>query len=178
MNLFSYTAIKDFNTFEDLYKSNVYSVCNLLMKFSINVHTIDEYKHLLEINPKIPIVENIHKELFGCYVLKETIDAKNTISGIVINEELCTQLNLTINDKFAAIAHEIGHIIFFFLEDKQIDEELKADEFACKIGLSVELCGLLKKMIEANIYNETNINYLEFRLKVIENYIRTFNLKN
>lgn len=136
MGLFRSTNIKDFNLFEELYESNVYAVCNLLKKFSINVHTIGEYKDLLEKDSIIPVIEDIDKDLFGCYILKETFDAKNTISGIIINEELCSLLKLTTSDKFAAIAHEIGHIMFFFLENKQIDEELKADEFACKIGLS------------------------------------------
>lgn len=89
--------------------------------------------------------------MFGYYILKETNDVKDTISGIIINEELCSQLELTINDKLVAIAHEIGHIIFSFLE-KTIDEDLKADEFACKMGLSVALRGLLEKMRGANMY--------------------------
>lgn len=118
MELFRHTSIEDFNSFEELYKSNVYSVCNLLKKFSINVHTIFEYKNLLEIHPKLPVIEDIDKDLFGCYVLKETNDAKDTISGIIINEDLCSQLKLTTNDKLAAIAHEIGHIMFFFIENK------------------------------------------------------------
>lgn len=56
MNLFHYTGLKEFYTFEEMYKSNAYSVCNLLKKFSINVHTIDEYKELLEITPKLPVI--------------------------------------------------------------------------------------------------------------------------
>ena len=44
-----------------------------------------------------------------------------------IQYQVCSQLELTTNDKLAAIAHEIGHIIYFFLENKPIDEELKAD---------------------------------------------------
>lgn len=113
MKLFHYTSIKEFNAFEEMYKFNVYSVCNLLKKFSINVHTIDEYKKMLKITPKLPTIENIDKDLLGCYILKKTNDAKGTISGIIINEELCSQLELTTNDKLAAIAHEIGHIYFF-----------------------------------------------------------------
>lgn len=176
MKLFHYTNLKEFNTFEEMYKSNVYSVCNLLNKFSINVHTIDEYKDLLEITPKIPVVKNIDKHLFGCYVLKETNDAIDTISGIIINEELCSQLQLSANDKLAAIAHEIGHIFFFFLENKPIEEELKADEFACKIGLSIELLELLEKIKGANIYNEATTKYLERRSMAIKEYIH--NLKS
>lgn len=174
MDLFHYTGLKEFYTFEEMYKSNAYSVCNLLKKFSINVHTIGEYKELLEITPKLPVIENIDKDLFGCYILKETNDAKDTISGIIINEELCSQLKLTINDKLAAIAHEIGHIIFFFLENKPIDEELKADEFACKMGLSVELRGLLEKMRGTNMYNEVTAKYLDLRVKAINDYILNF----
>lgn len=171
MNLFHYTGLEEFDTFEEMYKFNAYSVCNLLKEFSINVHTMGEYKELLEITSKLPVIEDIDKDLFGCYILKETNDAKDTISGIIINEELCSQLELTTSDKLAAIAHEIGHIIFFFLENKPIDEELKADEFACKMGFSVELRGLLEKMKMANIYNETTINYLDLREKAINEYI-------
>lgn len=172
--LFHYTSLKEFDTFEEMYKSNVYSVCNLLKKFSINVHTIGEYKDLLEITPKLPVIENIDKDLLGCYILKGTNDAKDTISGIIINEELCSRLELTTNDKLAAIAHEIGHIFFFFLENKPIDEELKADEFACKMGLSIELLGLLEKIKRANIYDEATTKYLEWRLMTIKEYIHNF----
>lgn len=65
MKLFHYTSLKEFNTFEEMYKSNVYSVCNLLKKFSINVHTIDEYKDLLEITPKLPVVKMLTKICLG-----------------------------------------------------------------------------------------------------------------
>lgn len=173
-NLFHNTNNRDFNTFEEVYKSNVYSVCSLLKKFSIKVHTIDEYKDLLETNQKLPVIENIDKDLLGCYILKETNDAKDTISGIIINEELCSQLKLSTNDKLAAIAHEIGHIICFFLENKPIDEELKADEFACKMGLSIDLLGLLEKMKKAKIYDEDITKHLEWRLIAIKEYIHDF----
>lgn len=178
MKLFSYTGLVEFNIFEEKYNSNVYSVCNTLKKFSINVHTIDEYKDLLKITSKLPIIENVDKDLFGCYVLKETNNAQDTISGIIINEELCSQLELTTNDKLAAIAHEIGHIIYYFLENKPIDEELKADEFACKIGLSRELLGLLGKMKKANIYDETTSKYLERRLMAIKEYMQIQNIES
>lgn len=174
MELFYNTSNEAFKAFEKLYEPNVYTVCDLLKKFSINVHTLNEYKKLLETFPKLPIVENIEKDLFGCYVLKETKDVKDTISGIIINEELCSQLELSINDKLAAIAHEIGHIMFFFLENKQINEELKADEFACKMELSVELLGLLEKIKGANIYNEVITKHLELRLRVIKEYLHYF----
>lgn len=175
MRLFYYTSCKEFNTFEELYKSSAYAVCNLLKKFSVNVHTIGEYKELLEQYSKLPVIEDIDKDLFGCYVLKETNDAKDTISGIIINDELCSQLKLTTNDKLAAIAHEIGHIMFFFLENKQIDEEFKADEFACQMGLSVELLGLLEKLQKSGIYNEHTTRQLELRLKAIKKYRHYFN---
>ena len=171
MGLFRNTNIKSFNLFEELYESNLYAVCNLLEKFSINVHTIGGYKDLLEKDSKIPVVEDIDKNLFGCYILKETNDARNTISGIIINDELCSSLKLTISDKLAAIAHEIGHIMFFFLENKQIDEELKADEFACKIGLSLELLGLLDKIKGANMYSNTIKEHIELRLQLIKIYV-------
>lgn len=49
MKLFHYTNLKEFNTFEEIYKPNVYYVCDLLKKFSINVHNMDKYINLLVI---------------------------------------------------------------------------------------------------------------------------------
>ena len=61
--------------------------------------------------------------------------------------------------------------MFFFLENKQIDEELKADEFACKIGLSLELLGLLDKIKGANMYSNTIKEHIELRLQLIKIYV-------
>lgn len=107
---------------------------------------------------------------------EDNIESSTEVS--MLYDIVYLQLELTTNDKLAAIAHEIGHIIYFFLENKPIDEELKADEFACKIGLSRELLGLLGKMKKANIYDETTSKYLERRLMAIKEYMQIQNTES
>lgn len=175
MKLFHHPKIKEeFNDFNQRYQTSVYKICPLLKDFSINIHTIDEYKKLLETHPEIPVIDNLDEDVFGVYIFKSTSSAKGTISGIIINEKLCLDLKLTSGDKFAAIAHEIGHIMFFFLENKQIEEEFKADEFACKMGLSEELLGLLQKLKNSGIYNETTTDHLRLRIEAIRRISTNF----
>ena len=76
---------------------------------------------------------------------------------------------------FAAIAHEIGHIILFFREDKnsykgQV-EEVGCDMYACKIGLAVPLSSLLRKLIESHLYSLEQVDILKNRLIYISPYI-------
>ena len=168
-----HTNIECFDTFNQRYKTKVYEICPLLKEFSINVYTTDEYKELLETHSKTPVIDNVDKEAFSTYIFKHTPSAKDTISGIIINEKLCLELKVSSRDKLAAIAHEIGHIMFFFLEDKQIDEEFKADDFACKMGLSEELLGLLEKLKNSGVYNEATTYHLGLRIEAIRRRVWT-----
>lgn len=158
-----------FQTFEKLYAQNVYSTCNLLRKFSIDTHTLCEYEELLKTHPETPNISNIEDQPFSCYIAKHAYYAKDTTAGIIINEVLCSKLRLTLDDKLAAIAHEIGHIMYFFLEGKErLNEELKADEFAGKMGFAAALSRLLEKLAEANSYDEEAKNDLMYRSSVLK----------
>ena len=87
-------------------------------------------------------------------------------NNIAINEQVCHQLNLTQEEKFAMIAHEIGHILDNTPRDmnNQLNREINADEFAIKLNLSKELNTGLEKLIESENYSEENKG-LEERIK-------------
>ena len=68
----------------------------------------------------------------------------------------------------AAIAHEIGHIVFFFKSDKEKyvgqAEEVYCDQFACKIGLAKPLYTLLNKLVLSGDYQEELVQQIKNRL--------------
>ncbi len=79
-------------------------------------------------------------------------------NNIAINEQVCQQLNLTQEEKFAMIAHEIGHILDNTPKDinNRLNREYNADQFAVKLNLSKELKTGLEKLIESGDYPEEN----------------------
>lgn len=65
----------------------------------------------------------------------------------------CKICNLTSEEEFALIAHEIGHLSATYngLKLKHWDEELYADQLAVKLGLRNAISNALLKMKEANL---------------------------
>ena len=73
-------------------------------------------------------------ELDGLFQTNPAISFKH----IGYNEENCKAINLTENEKFAMIAHELGHIynnIYQFDENELLNREINADIMACRLGL-------------------------------------------
>ena len=88
------------------------SICNILSKFQI---IAVDYNDSLYVD-KIDLKEY---EAFGNYINKEEYDASSTYAEIIVNESVCSKLRLSEQEMMAAIAHEIGHIMFFFKTDKE-----------------------------------------------------------
>ncbi len=91
--------------------------------------------------------------------------AKNG-NNIAINEQICQQLNLTQEEQYAMIAHEIGHILDNTPReiDNQLYREYNADQFAVKLNLTNELITGLEKLMESGNNPEENKG-LEERIK-------------
>jgi Zn-dependent protease with chaperone function len=83
--------------------------------------------------------------------------ARNSMN-IAINEQVCQQLKLTQDEKYAMIAHEIGHILDSTPKEtnNQLSREHNADQFAVKLNLTIELKTGLEKLIESGNYPEEN----------------------
>lgn len=75
---------------------------------------------------------------------------------VAINEALCEHLSLSQEEKFAMIAHEIGHILDETPREanNQLIREINADQFAINLGLSNELRSGLEKFIQSGNYTD------------------------
>ena len=146
-----------FDEFNRLYGDDLVSICNLLLKFKINIHPIDQYKKLSSIMHKI---EDIDTQPYAMYIYNDSQSAETTIAGIVFNDPIIQSLSLTKEEQFASIAHEIGHILYFYLVNqndypKPQGEEIFADKIVCKIGLSVPLASVIEKLEHSGWYSDS-----------------------
>ena len=109
--------------------------------------------------------------LFNSDLFKiEIVAQKNWIEV----EPIIKNLKLTESEQLAAIAHEIGHILFFFLENKEDypvpnGEEIYCDSIACKIGLSAEMLSIIIKLINDKNYSEFSCS-LYIRKNILKHY--------
>lgn len=103
---------------------------------------------------------NQEHQLFNAVAAENDPFATNTTMKpliIAINEKVCQILDLTLQEQYAMIAHEIGHIIDNTPKEKNSkSREYNADQFAVKLGLSQELKTGLEKIIgSGNYLNES-----------------------
>lgn len=87
------------------------------------------------------------------------------------NEENCNAINLTENEKFAMIAHELGHIYnnnCQFDKNELLNREINADIMACRLGLKDDLIRGLTKIIESQYCR--NREQIENRIEFLNNY--------
>ena len=154
-----------FGKFSHYYGGKVTSICHLLTKFKIRIYTLEKY---LVCADNLPQIEDVDNQLFACFVKNDTPHAETTVEGIVFTQSLIDELELTESEQFAAIAHEIGHILYFYLENKDSYpcEEIYADSIACRIGLSNPTISIIDKLISSGKYQDLE-KQLEIRKKVV-----------
>lgn len=160
------TGIKNFDSFNNEgYSARAVLLCPPLSKFKINLVEHSKTKYSKEIDLK----EN---DAFTYYLYQKTDnDASSVYAEIVVNEEVCNELCLTEQEQLAAIAHEVGHIILYFREDKETltesEKEILSDKYACKMGLSKPLHSLLQKLIDSHICSKMQETLFQIRLLYI-----------
>ena len=145
-----------FGEFNSLYGDCLASICNLLLKFKIDIHPIEQYKKL---SSSVPRIEDIDTQPYAMYIYNDSQSAETTTAGIVFNDPLIKSLSLTKEEQFASIAHEIGHILYYYLENKDAypnpqGEEIFADKIACEIGLSASLLSVIDKLENSGWYSD------------------------
>ncbi|MFI3303983.1 MAG: hypothetical protein SNH71_04430 [Rikenellaceae bacterium] len=162
------TQANVFNKFSELYHEKIIKNCSILGKFKIKVYTSAEYDKCKDNMPIL--IESIHESSFSYYVNKESHDASTTDAAIVFNEELCDTLELTEEEQMSAIAHEIGHIIDYFRENKSDNNQAKeiyADSIACKLDLTDYLLSTLKKILSSETIPEELKSQIQTRMRWI-----------
>lgn len=162
------TSFGAFDSFNDKYSAKTIDICPILKKIHINVVSHSDSFYIEQ-------ADFSDKDLFAFYINKEEDDASSTYAEIIVNEVHCSTLKLTDEEKLAALAHEIGHIIIYFREDKKEcqgqAEEIYSDLYVCKMGLGDSLCTLIHKMINSGEYPNGLMNQMKTRLKWINTYI-------
>jgi len=162
------TSIKAFDYFDDIYGTKAIKICSLLEKFHINIVYVSDAKNLdhVDFKPYDPMAS---------YVEKNRTSAESTIAEILVDETVLSYLCLNDQELHAALAHEIGHIIVFFLKHKlslsQQEVEWICDEYVCDMGLKDNLMSLLTKLTFSGLYPEWQTKQLRDRLALVTSYI-------
>ena len=155
------TNISAFDTFNSEYALKAISICNILSKFQIIAVDYNDSLYVDKIDLK-------DYEAFGFYINKVGIEPSSTYAEIIVNERVCERMGLSEQEMIAAIAHEVGHIIFYFKTNKEDfqgqAEEVSCDTYACRMGLAIPLCSLLEKLIDSGDYQMELVNQMKNRL--------------
>ena len=104
---------------------------------------------------------------FACGICKV-----NDVYHIGYDCEIIRKYNLTIEEQFDFVAHELGHILMRCNNqdvDDYLEKEMQADSFAIELGLQNELISGLEKIMELN---PNEISQRIFRLQEIVNNTR------
>ena len=144
-NLRTDIDVSIFKLFDDQYSNILISYCPPLSKVTIDIYTSEEEAMG---DGSIPSPYS--------YSISENMYAK-----IVFDKAIIESLEFSRNEQMAAIAHEIGHIVFQFLENKQnyTSEEIFADELSCKLGLTTEIYSVICKLENSDIYNDATSRF-------------------
>lgn len=162
------TKLMFFDCFNMRYSDQILALCPLLSKFKIAAITVEEYLHIAE--SFSTMISDIEKQMYSCLVDKKEYDASSTRAIIIANIDLYTKFNLSVDEHISAIAHEVGHIIHFFKDDKDSDivaEELYADGIASKLGLASPLYSVLDKLSQSDLYEKSINEQLKLRMRSI-----------
>ena len=157
------TSIGAFDLFNREYGTKALSICPELRYITIDAVYYDDSLHLAELNLS-------PNDVFAYYFYYQN-SPKN--AEIVVNKEVYTRQSINNEDCLAAIAHEIGHIIAIEKHGDcftELTAEVLGDEYACRIGLRVQLLNLMKKMIACGEYYDSQVNWLEKRINILENF--------
>ena len=73
--------------------------------------------------------------------------------AIYISETEINKLGLSAPEIFAALAHEIGHIVYGMLPFGT-DAEMRADEFAAEVGLASQMIAVIEKIIMSRRFSD------------------------
>ena len=134
-----------FGRFNVRYGDTLADNCPPLQEFQIAIFTKEEF----EANPRdLLAIDLDENDAFACSRLTE-------------------------EEQYAAIAHEIGHIIYRFSDKKEQfpkgqGEEIFADSIAAEIGLANEILSVIEKMEKEFYYDENKESRFGMRKKYLK----------
>lgn len=166
----NHTSDKVFQDFEQQFKSILYKEYAHLSSFYIDCYTTDQYQ-LLE---RVPKFVDIINDAFAYSIDVRIVNNQRIIfAAIIFSPALCEDFQFTEKEKWASIAHEIGHIVHYFNDNlKEVGSmiiEIKADEVAIKLGLAEFLQSVLYKLKLSKLYSFEQCQLMDFRIQLLNN---------
>lgn len=165
--LVNHSGLKEFNEFDNLYSADLCQIYNHLNQFKIHCYSIDDYQNLDEAIP----LDGFENDSFGFAIDNKDGKFSSTSAYIVYSQEICQKLQLSSEEIYACIAHEVGHIVHYF--NKALDGadslliERKADEIAKILGISNLLSEVLSKLINSGLCSEEQCACMNYRKKYL-----------
>ena len=161
--IINHTGIGAFDVFNAKYSEKALEICSQLAAFQI--HIVHHYD--------TPFSDDMgDNDAAGYYIEPKSKDTSRRYAEIIINFAVCERFCLTDAELLAAAAHEVGHVIFYFLTDKEFfqggnAEEMLCDDYACRMGLKDEMVSLLNKMIASGEYEQEQNDNFRQRIEYI-----------
>ena len=90
--------------------------------------------------------------------------SNHVVNEIMRSEEIYNRCGFTIEEEYAILAHELGHMIAGFRGEKvhnYLQEEKNADLMTVNLGLADHMKSAIQKMIDLNIHPENNAEMLQ-----------------
>lgn len=85
--------------------------------------------------------------------------SNHVVNEIMRSEDVYNRCGFTVEEEYAILAHELGHMIAGFRGEKAQDnlqEEKNADQMTVMLGLGDHMKSAIQKMIDFNIHPENN----------------------
>lgn len=147
MNFTNKYNIQIFEDFLQLYSQKIDTFWPELKGVIIDVYDKDSAQlkdYIINHNVHGDLSGNIDS-LFQCYPNYEYNN--QTYNDIIMRGDLCQKANLTQQEQFALIAHEIGHFVSAYSNTgfRGQKDECYADDMAAKLGLRKDLVSALQK---------------------------------
>ena len=162
-----------FERFNAHYGEALLKYCSYLDRFPIEVFTIDQYQQC----PVgfAPMVDDDTSAFSYSYNKEEDSD-ESINAAVIIDPELIDRIAFTEGEQFAAIAHEIGHIVLQFSEHQDQyrgpqAQEIYADGIACKIGLAEQMLSTLNKLEESGLFCDSFSRFGMRKLMIETQYL-------
>lgn len=158
-----------FSQFYSLYAKRACLLWPELMHLSIDVYNIHHLKSFMTAPGAFYSPAELQDTPYLSFCFRHT--AEGTIENDIIeNTYLCTNISLTPDERYALIAHELGHFVETARQSTFRDgfqEESTCDQYAVQLGMKSEIKLALQKLLNANVCSQQQNMILTQRIAVL-----------
>lgn len=158
-----------FSQFYSLYAKRACLLWPELMLLSIDVYNNHHLKSFMTAPDAFCTPTVLSETPYLSFCFRTT--ANGTIENDIIeNTYLCTNLGLSPDEKYALIAHELGHFVEIVKKSSfrnGFHEESTCDQYAVQLGMKAEIKSALQKLLNANVCSQQQNMILMQRISIL-----------